>query len=640
MLEQEPLNRITTMFSDVLGQKQLSETLNELGEASYRGEAIPLAMFNGFLVRAKPVEKRQILTKFLSQPPSAGGILASYLAIQHTGEASLHATATAYAIECIEHDSELEAMLYRIFAEIDKPPLKLIPYVSKAIQSSSDIRSIAAAGLASELDCEELRIEAVRRLMPIAMGDNSAESLMATTALSGFAVRMNEIAPRIIKALEISVDLHASSILNRLNEAYRKIPELITYIRRELGHSTRSRLLLASVYQNLGRICFDCEETNKWLVTRLKDSAVSQIDEQLALGIGLGLTNQQLTFPRAATKAFLALLDSPCDEVRIAAAMILNKNSSNLFSDDFITIGKRILIENDQATSEQLTRVFVGANAKAIPVAAQLTATVPVVLKPTWMGICGELFEKHPDRFLLYYKRHRTPELSEVMPAILANAALSGFRVVKSLREALSSENELERYNALTALERSGPGVAELSPFLVDLFLRGNDQEKTMSLKVLLRMKESCHPYLRDYNRFECPNELAEFQRLQRITAVGEADIKHIEVARLGNIELVRYFIEIAQVFSDHGKLGMRGVADIISAKRREVKRQSVSEQHVRRTINHFESEVNRSCDGEQTIHLFDRVPRQPSELNDEGTKWLIKCREYLAILDKKQVAE
>jgi len=380
----------------------------------------------------------------------------------------------------------------------------------------------------------------------------------------------------------------------------------------------------------LGHVCPKLPAVQKFLAERFE---IEQ-DWETFLGSGLGLTNQKLPFPvEYFTPLFRRLNDENAD-MRFAAACIFLEAADSVSGPMLSQLVGHIEDETNDVVREKLLRCFIACGAPAVPIAIRAVKTGPNLLRTSWAGVLSLMCSRHPDKFFQAYVEHRDPQLDEAMPWILSGATCFSTEIVQAISEALASESELERSNALRALTSAESNAAAVTPELVDLCLYGSEDEQQRAESILFGFGHAAAPYLRDYNRVRGPSAMEAFQRIQRVLRIPESDVRDMDLVRLRDDDSVRRFVAAVEVLEELGPVGFRTIQAELEQGNRVPPDLGISASRIRTSIDQLEQRLAAFSTENEPVALLAGGEKQPRHLTDTGRFWFDRCREYLRVLD------
>ncbi|MEZ6103375.1 MAG: hypothetical protein R3E01_30905 [Pirellulaceae bacterium] len=641
------------MFDRVRGRSEIRDAIKMLTAAAQGGEATNIGDVAEYLRSTNEAAYTHELRQFLSGPPCHEGIVAAFFIHYLNCPVEARDEATHFLAACIEESSDLAMFTYLHVDGLDVIPNGLKGSIRKSLSSNDLGESLTAAscgirfGRCVAFDFEEedagvldgIVIASAKLLRKHATSNNRLLQLEAVRSLAQSPIMVKEVVPLLVECLAESESLVGTSeaqslqlrLIQGLHEVFGKKDEVVDVIMKLASNAKYRSAVRGGMCRKLGRICATRRDVQKFLLARYL--AEDAYDAQAE--IGLGLAHQALSFPKAAFDVLICRLDESAPTTRWAAAVVLVALAGRLTSEQLNLVGSTIQRESDSSILESLCRCIVKAGSPAIAVALSFVTMGTNIQRTYWCAILGNLCEQHPEEFMRTYLALRNDELDQALPTILSETSGLATRFLEPIERALRSESAVERRNALLSLRRvDGVTAARLSPALIDLFLQGSDEEKTLVQAILVRFGAASHPFLRKCELPQNEDSAAKIRQLQSLVGFQEGLVLETQLLQVANLRWIRIFVAVGTILENEGAVSSRKLSEILKEKKKSGELPSslkVSDRTISVSLENLSKAL--SVDGQET-ELLEGSTKRAQSLTADGRIWLLRCRDFLTSID------
>ncbi|MEO1526577.1 MAG: hypothetical protein AAFX06_14165 [Planctomycetota bacterium] len=630
------------MFQRESTKKAFLSVVAKLADEARNGRAITFEDLNAHFQTLAAHEFQFLLRGIIGTGEPFSGILASYLIHRAPFKDPVKRFATESVIALLgdNDDDDVHGFFFRLFSTLENPPHDFRPITLDTLKSGPLGTRIAAAGLASKLDEDkgDLLPLCVPMLNKLVRDRESPWRHLALTELVAHPVNQSGAESLLIEFLGEASEGQIAALVAKLHTSYRR-SSIVTSFMKDLAKSTAVAVgLRCAIYSNIGRVAFDNQSIHKFLTDELEDPSVESSHWSIAIAIGAGISHHSLPINHATANLMVNRLSNDNTDVRRGAAFVLFRNSIDLSESVLNGITDCAQVEEDGPTCDRLFWALRSANSSVVRVAFQAFEESFMVRRAHWGGLLVQLLMEYPTEFWSAYRDLQSEEIDRVMPSLLAQTAIAGAEITKSISASLQSDCELERSNALIAIRGSGAGVAAATPALLKLYLRGTEFERGEAFQALARIGSAGQFFASEFRDVDSESELMDLQRVQRLMGVREDGVRHIEFLRIGDMKLIREFCMFADCLAQHGPIGLRAVSRILKSQlgENEKKRVSWSPQEISRTFSDFEKALNSVANVPNDEPLIKTSRGKPSLLTETGRLWLRRGNEYLRIVDSE----
>lgn len=624
------------MFGYVFGEEGFRREIQHwVDEIDRTGGGVPIPeIATQFFFNARPIESRHAIRRLMESQDDKCGVMVAYIVLLLGWSGEIRREAIAFLLSYAQGGDDEKCFAMHIVAGLESLPDDFIELVEGGLDAESVELKFMSATLVPLLatHSDERQVKGVEFLSTHFHGDDQLLRVQAAFALASYAIRIEQTAELLLEICESSPENVVTIVAMRLAVPFRRVPKLLGFLKKRAASDTHSVDHRITIYRNLGRLGVGDVEMQAWLIDEFDRNSRESEDPWLVLGIAYGLILQRLDLPKEFLKRVLARLDDENVEMRKVISLIVVENAEKLGSAEFAYLADIVLKETDDHVREKILQTFRRGGSCALTPLMDVAKHSSKLMRFGWFAVLGEHLERDPARFLELYKENWSPALSEAMPFVLSNIPVRGQSYLEALKRALSSKSELERANALMALRSSDKDAASVTPELLDLYMHGSSEEQQAAENVLLNIGIATRKHLAEYHNVHGQEELAKFQRLQRLIGIDENSVLHADLQRFAKPDFVRGFVIAAEVYDAHGPISQKKVQEILI----ENGVSDLPESTWRRHIRLLEKFLSGLDPNGNPVFLLQVKGNRPQSLSEEGKEWLARCRSYLRAIEAR----